>query len=151
MFDSIVVGTDGSSSAGEAVRRAGEIAKMAGATLHVVTAYQSATRLTAVGAAAAGAMPLTGLETVDTSLREAAEQLVGRVASDLKDEGVTAQAHVMEGEPSDVLLDAGEAYKAGLIVVGNKGMRGTKRLLLGSVPNRIAHHAGCDVLIVHTT
>jgi len=39
---------------------------------------------------------------------------------------------------------------AGLIVVGNQGMTGARRYLLGSVPNRIAHHAECDVLIVST-
>jgi nucleotide-binding universal stress UspA family protein len=35
--------------------------------------------------------------------------------------------------------------------VGNKGMRGAKRFLLGSVPNKVAHHASCDVMIVRTT
>ena len=35
-------------------------------------------------------------------------------------------------------------------MVGNQGMTGAKRFLLGSVPNRIAHHSPCDVLIVKT-
>jgi nucleotide-binding universal stress UspA family protein len=50
-----------------------------------------------------------------------------------------------------VLLDIAEEEGAGLIVVGNKGMAGTRRFLVGSVPNRVSHHATCDVLIVHTT
>ena len=37
------------------------------------------------------------------------------------------------------------------MVVGNKGMRGTKRFLLGSVPNKVAHNAPCTVVIVKTT
>jgi nucleotide-binding universal stress UspA family protein len=37
-----------------------------------------------------------------------------------------------------------------MIVVGNKGMRGARRVL-GSVPNRVSHHAACCVLIVQTS
>ena len=40
--------------------------------------------------------------------------------------------------------------RADLIVVGNQGMTGARRFLLGSVPNRVAHHTPCDVLIVKT-
>ena len=37
-----------------------------------------------------------------------------------------------------------------LIVVGNKGMTGARRYLLGGVPNKISHHAPCSVMIVRT-
>ena len=40
---------------------------------------------------------------------------------------------------------------ADLVVVGNKGMTGAKRFLLGSVPNKVSHHAPCGVYIVRTT
>ena len=38
-----------------------------------------------------------------------------------------------------------------MIVVGNKGMQGSRRFLLGSVPDKVSHHAPCSVLIVRTT
>ncbi len=38
-----------------------------------------------------------------------------------------------------------------LLVVGNKGMTGAKRFLLGSVPNKVSHHAPCSVMIIRTT
>jgi nucleotide-binding universal stress UspA family protein len=44
-----------------------------------------------------------------------------------------------------------EEVGADLLVVGNKGMTGAKRFLLGSVPNKISHHAPCSVYIVRTT
>ena len=44
-----------------------------------------------------------------------------------------------------------EERGADLIVVGNKGMTGARRFLLGSVPNKISHHAPCSVLIIRTT
>ena len=53
--------------------------------------------------------------------------------------------------PADAILDVAEEREADLIVVGNKGMTGAKRFLLGSVPNKVSHHAPCSVLIIRTT
>ena len=61
------------------------------------------------------------------------------------------QTHAIEGEPAEAILDAAEKTEADLIVVGNKGMTGARRFLLGSVPNNVSHHAPCSVLIVRTT
>jgi nucleotide-binding universal stress UspA family protein len=44
-----------------------------------------------------------------------------------------------------------ETEGADLIVVGNKGMTGARRFLLGNVPNKVSHHAPCSVLIVRTS
>ena len=59
--------------------------------------------------------------------------------------------HPREGEAADAILDVAEEQRADLIVVGNKGMTGAKRFLLGSVPNKVSHHAPCSVLIIRTT
>ena len=59
--------------------------------------------------------------------------------------------HAREGDPADAILDVAEEAKADVIVVGNKGMTGARRFLLGSVPNKISHHAPCSVYIVRTT
>jgi nucleotide-binding universal stress UspA family protein len=56
-----------------------------------------------------------------------------------------------EGDPADAILDVAEEKRADLIVVGNKGMTGARRFLLGSVPNKVSHHAPCNVMIVRTT
>ena len=53
--------------------------------------------------------------------------------------------------PADAILDVAEERKADLIIVGNKGMTGAKRFLLGSVPNKVSHHAPCSVMIIRTT
>jgi nucleotide-binding universal stress UspA family protein len=55
------------------------------------------------------------------------------------------------GDAADAILDVAEEQRVNLIVVGNKGMTGATRFLLGSVPNKISHHAPCSVLIVRTT
>ena len=46
-----------------------------------------------------------------------------------------------QGDPADAILDVAEEQEADLVVVGNKGMTGAKRFLLGSVPNKVSHHA----------
>jgi nucleotide-binding universal stress UspA family protein len=56
-----------------------------------------------------------------------------------------------QGDAADAILDVAEEQGADLIVVGNKGMTGAKRFLLGSVPNKVSHHAPCSVLIVRTS
>ena len=61
------------------------------------------------------------------------------------------QTIARQGEPADAILDVAEEENADLIVVGNKGMTGAKRFLLGSVPNKVSHHAPSSVLIVRTT
>ena len=65
--------------------------------------------------------------------------------------GVEVQTHAREGDPADAILDVAEETKADLVVVGNKGMTGARRFLLGSVPNKISHHAPCGVFIVRAT
>ena len=72
-------------------------------------------------------------------------------AGPAQEAGLEVQTHAREGDPADAILDVAEKTKADLVVVGNKGMTGARRFLLGSVPNKISHHAPCGVYIVRTT
>jgi len=62
--------------------------------------------------------------------------------------GSTAEA--LPGPPADVLLAEAEKRGADLLIVGSVGMTGARRFLLGSVPNKVSHHANTDLLIVKT-
>jgi nucleotide-binding universal stress UspA family protein len=147
MFGRIVVGTDGSDTAKEAVRQAADLAKQIGAALDVVSAYEpvSGTRLRdeKKDAPSDVAHAISPTEDVDATLAEAAKAVQGM--------GVEVQTHSRQGDPADAILDVAEEQTADLIVVGNKGMTGAKRFLLGSVPNKVSHHAPCSVLIVRTS
>jgi nucleotide-binding universal stress UspA family protein len=127
VFQSIVIGTDGSDTAKKAVQEGAELAQNIGAAVHVVTA-------------AGGEQSPQGPDAV---LQEA----VAAVQS----VGPPAQAHTKAGDPADVIIGTAEELGADLIVVGNKGLTGARRFLLGSVPNKVSHHAPCSVMIVHTT
>ncbi len=126
----IVVGTDGSETARTAVRRTAELAARVGAPVHVVSATYRAE-----GPQANGPVKSTLDDAVAT----------------MRAQGVACETHVRSGEPAEVILAVAEEQNAGLIVVGNKGMSGSRRYLLGDVPNKVSHHASCNVMILRTT
>jgi nucleotide-binding universal stress UspA family protein len=147
MFESIVVGTDGSNTAGEAVRQSIELAKAVGASIELVSAYEPVSRQRLREETRQAPEDLQWMvnprEDVDATLSDAADRI--------KEAGVSVNVYAREGDPADAILDVAEERGADLIVVGNKGMTGAKRFLLGSVPNKISHHAPCSVLIIRTT
>jgi nucleotide-binding universal stress UspA family protein len=147
MFGSIVVGTDGSETAGEAVRQATELAAAVGATIHLVSAFEPVgnQRLREERQEAPDDLQwmVNAREDVDATLEQAAGQI--------KEAGVKVDTFARQGDPADAILDVAEEKNADLIVVGNKGMTGAKRFLLGSVPNKVSHHAPCSVMIIRTT
>jgi nucleotide-binding universal stress UspA family protein len=65
-------------------------------------------------------------------------------------EAYGAEAVVTPGNPADVLISETERLDADLLIVGSVGMRGARRFLLGSVPNKVSHHSVTDLLIVKT-
>lgn len=146
MFKSIIVGTDGSDTAAMAVASAVELASLTGATLHIVSAYEpvAGQRLRdASPVAQSDEQWLINVRTeVDASLATAASQ--ARAAS------VPVEIYARQGDAADAVLDVAEERDADLIILGNKGMTGARRFLLGSVPNRVSHHAPCSVLIIRT-
>jgi nucleotide-binding universal stress UspA family protein len=64
---------------------------------------------------------------------------------------VEVECHTAPGDPADVLVEVARSVDADVLVVGNRGMRGTGRMIMPSVPNRGSHRAPCDVLIVDTS
>jgi nucleotide-binding universal stress UspA family protein len=121
-YGRILVGTDGSDTAAKAVERAAALARATGATLTIASAGDPAY----------------------------AQKVVEDAAARHRDDGTAVGVKVLSGDPATALVDEAErGYD--LLVVGNKGMTGASRFLLGSVPNKVSHHAPCALLIVRTT
>jgi nucleotide-binding universal stress UspA family protein len=143
MFTSIVVGTDGSDTARQAVIQAAELARATGAKLIIVSAFTPvAARVAAGDSPEAADWNVGGDLLVEGVLRDA----TGHTAAS----GISVETRAVRGDPADAIIDVAEQEGADLIVVGNKGMTGARRFLLGSVPNKVSHHAPCSVLIVRT-
>jgi len=147
VFTRIVVGTDGSDTAAEAVRQAVDLAKLAGAQLSIVSAYEPVSKRRLEGEQQGAPADVQ----FEIGPREDVNLVLDAAAAAAKQEGVEVQTHPVEGAPSDAILNVAEKTNADLIVVGNKGMTGARRFLLGSVPNNVSHHAPCSVIIVRTT
>lgn len=144
MSEKIVVGSDGSDTAKQAVDEALRIAKALGAELHVVMSNHSLRGAHIVGAPQ-GAVPVYG--SMHDGLPAA---VIDEAVAAARISGITAEGHVIDRDPADALLEVADKVGASTIVVGNKGMSGGRRLL-GSVPNKVSHEARCNVLIVATT
>jgi nucleotide-binding universal stress UspA family protein len=141
-----VAGTDGSPTAQMALQAAVDLAQLSGGRLHIVSAYE----------------PVAEQRSESIDVPQDVHWAVGPradVLQLLEQARVTAaqaglqqvEIFARQGDAADAILDVAEEQTADLIVVGNKGMTGAKRFLLGSVPNKVSHHAPCSVLIVRTT
>jgi nucleotide-binding universal stress UspA family protein len=134
-----VIGIDGSETAAKAAARAGELAALTNAQLHVVCAYSGGRSATVQ----------LGSDSFTFSGLTDAEQTAEQQAAKYRVAGLTATCGVGEGKPAAVILDQAEKVGADLIVIGNVRMQGAKRVL-GAVANDVVHRAPCDVLLVKT-
>jgi nucleotide-binding universal stress UspA family protein len=142
VFDTVVVGADGSETAAEAARRAIALVKLTGGQLHIVTAYKPEH----FGSSDSE---------IDKYLKSLgsdsfAQSVLAELSAVARTEGIAAETHALTSAPADAICEVAAQVNADLIVVGNKGMRGARRVL-GSVPNSVAHQAPCDVLVAFTT
>jgi nucleotide-binding universal stress UspA family protein len=148
VFASILVGTDGSETAQTAVRRAIELAAGLRASLQIVSAYEPVADERLRGG------QLDARDDVQWMINPHAEAvaLLEQARAEAREAGVAeVETFARQGDAADAILDVAEEQGCDLVVVGNKGMTGAKRFLLGSVPNKVSHHAPCSVLIVRTT
>jgi nucleotide-binding universal stress UspA family protein len=144
MYRSIVVGTDGSETAGKAVERAAQLAEASGADLHLVSAYKSPTVIVTAPEMAV----VVDQAEWRIAVQSEVERQLASVQASLRPK-LEAATHALPSDPAKAICETAQAVDADLIVVGNKGMKGMRRVL-GSVPSSVAHHAPCDVLIVQT-
>jgi nucleotide-binding universal stress UspA family protein len=134
----IVVGTDGSATATQAVLRAIQLATAFDQTLHIVHA--------------AAPQPLKE-EALPPEFRGtvAANNVLDDVASRARQNGARVETHAVRGDAAEAILDVAEQVGADLIVVGNKGIGSAKRFVLGNVPSKVVHHSPCSTHVVHTS
>jgi nucleotide-binding universal stress UspA family protein len=123
VYQRILVGTDGSATAATAVDRAVEVAAATGAELTILSVGDG----------------------------ERARSVVDAEATRHAGSGAHITTRTASGDPASMLIDVAAEDGYDLLVVGNKGMTGASRFLLGSVPNKVSHHASVSLLIVRTT
>jgi nucleotide-binding universal stress UspA family protein len=140
MFNVVLVGADGSATARRAVEAAAEMASISQGALHIVTCYDPKSY-------ASSGLP-SEFEHINSE--GDVDALLQTLSFIGKNRDLEPVLHAATGDPSEVIIQRAEAVGADLVVVGNRGMKGVRRVL-GSVPNSVAHGAPCSVLIVDTT
>jgi nucleotide-binding universal stress UspA family protein len=140
----ILVPTDFSATADEALACARTIAGLFGASLHLLHAFEDPVTSTAFAWEAYGIVPLP---VRDEWLREAAQRLDERLPSDQKTlfNGTTA---IVSGRPATVIVEYAATLGADLIVIGTHGRGGVEHALLGSVAERVVRTAVAPVLTI---
>jgi nucleotide-binding universal stress UspA family protein len=140
MFDRVLVGADNSPTAKRAIEAACELVLMSKGTLHLVTAFSGKQHIDP-------SLPAEYRDSTNEGEAESALQVLSFVARKC---GVEPVLHMAKGDPAEVIIETADKVDADLIVVGNRGMKGARRVL-GSVPNSVAHGANCSVAIIDTT
>ena len=140
MYNSIVVGIDGSPTAEIALDRAIKLACVSGARLHVVSAYEPIPARVS-GAPAGEHFQAPSDFKADAVLQRALDRVATRE--------LEVEQHAPKGAAADALISVAQDSGAELIVIGSVGMQGPRRIF-GSVPNSVSHRSPCDLLIVHT-
>jgi nucleotide-binding universal stress UspA family protein len=139
VFTTVVVGADDSKTARRAIESAARFALLSGGTLHLVTAYGPKSQREST----------LSEEFKYLSSEAEGQALIEGLAEGARALGVEPVLHLSKGDPADVIIGVADKVNADLIVVGNAGMKGVRRLL-GSVPNSVAHGANCSVAIINT-
>ncbi|CAM5577757.1 MULTISPECIES: universal stress protein [Streptomyces] len=133
----VVVGVDGSPSSYAALRWADRYARGVGGAVEAVCVWDTPSSRGWSG-------PAIDPEFDLGQARERFAQELHAVFPDGPPAGLTE--HLVEGDPSEVLIRASEG--AALLVVGRRGRGGFARAVLGSVSQRCAQHAACPVVVV---
>jgi nucleotide-binding universal stress UspA family protein len=138
---SIVVGYDGSAPSRTAVRYAVAQARLRGAPVRVLVAFDYNWQGGRFG----------GVEVLEQTVRQRVQTMVDEVLTEVRaiapDLAITGTGVL--GSPGPVLVDASRT--AALVVVGNRGHGGFGALMLGSVGQHVATHAQCPVIVVRGT
>jgi nucleotide-binding universal stress UspA family protein len=147
-YTAVVVGTDGSASASEAVARAATMARARGATLHIVGAYRQATAVETARARRLCPVEI-GFDGVGDN-RSVTQAIVEDAAEAVAQPDLRIFVHTVEGDPVTALHWVARQKRAEVIVVGNKGTKSWLRFVRRPVCERIARLAPCPIVVVDT-
>jgi nucleotide-binding universal stress UspA family protein len=140
----VLLATDGSESANNAVETVRSLALPAGSVVHLVAVLPSTPEL--FGAAWDAYIP-GDAEAIERQMVDELDAALDGVKARLERPGVTVEEEVLRGRAATRIVEAANAFQADIAVVGSRGLGAWKRLLLGSVSAEIVDHASCPILV----
>lgn len=143
MFSRILVAVDGSPFAERALAQAVDLSKRYGSQLLVV--HVVLRRFYAVTPSEAGVLATTVFV---KEMESEGKKIVAKSEEFVKAAGVAYECKLVQGVPADEIVRLAQAEKVDLIVLGSRGLTEVRAFLLGSVSDKVTHHAKCPILIV---
>ncbi|MDQ0656171.1 universal stress protein [Paenibacillus sp. W2I17] len=143
MFDKIMVAIDKAEITNKLIDATVEIAqnKQTQVTLVNVSQDYVSNGMTYV--------PENFLEDILNEMEKASLELLHQVKSKLKTAGVNPETVQLKGDPGHEILNYARDTEQQLIIIGSRGLRGIKEMMLGSVSHKVSQLSSCAVLIVH--
>lgn len=143
MFEKIIVATDGSDHASEAIRIACDLAKKYNSKLHIVHTPQAVGDTLIVGYTAVPVPP------TKDEIEKAGREVIGAAESEVREAGISDfTSQLVSGDPAHAIVEEAKAYKSDLIVMGRRGLGSLSGLLVGSTTTKVSQLAPCAVLTV---
>lgn len=135
----LAVAVDGSPESRRAVEAAAELAKLAGATLQLVTVVRPPEGWWGIE----GSPPTP--EAMSSAIASARSELLAPIQRSLD---IEAEAVLEVGEPGGAIINYCSENDIDMLFVGRRGAGVVERVMMGSVADRLAHNAPCPVVIV---
>ena len=137
MFSNILVAVDGSESANKAFQRAIYLAQKCNSKLDLVHVVQCE-----VGGDSANTFEII------EDLKDKAMKMLEEYRIEAAKSNTSMQITIMQGDPAKVIIELAKAKVPDLIIMGTRGRSSFQELLIGSVSQKVMHHANCPVMVV---
>ncbi len=137
-WNSILIATDNSPNSQCAVQIAFDLAQEQSSAVAAVTVVYGGTDFFAVS------------HQLIAEMKEEAKRQLEKLQAEATSKGLDLLLMVKEGEPHEGIINAAKEFNAGVIVMGSHGRTGLKRLLMGSITEKVIGFSLCPVLVCHT-
>ena len=138
MFENILLAVDGSDHSLKAAKLAGDLARLSGGKLRVITAYEKVPSY----------LGEPNLSQVIAKRTEKAEVVLDGATKEIGDIPGGCEAEILSGDPAETILRVVQIYNVDLVVMGTRGQGEIKSLLVGSQSHKVVSTAPCPVLLV---
>ena len=140
LYRNIVIATDGSENSQRAISCGVEIAKLSGATVHALYVVDTPSIISETWTA--------GKEMVHELIIREGKKVLSKVKKIIEDSGVEVKEVLLEGYPSEEIINFAENNNMDLIVMGTLGKTGLERFLVGSVAENVVRNSKVPVMVI---
>ncbi len=137
LFTRILAAIDGSESAKKAFEESIYLAQKCNSKLDVVH----------VVSCELGGDSATTFELID-DLKTKAEKMLDEYKTLAAKNNVSVEIMIIQGDPARVIIELAKTKRHDLIIMGTRGKSAFQELLIGSVSQKVIHHASCPVMVI---